>query len=74
MPLTDVQTVLGHAQLSTTQIYTTPLEADVIASVLAHYARRADGQVPPAGAPGTDAAALRYSPESLEILFGRPGP
>ena len=74
MPLTDVQTVLGHAQLSTTQIYTTPLEEDVIASVLAHYARRADGQAPSPGAPGIDAAALRYSPESLEILFGRPGP
>jgi len=69
-----VQTVLGHAQLSTTQIYTTPLEEDVIASVLAHYARRADGQAPSPGAQGTDAAALRYSPESLEILFGRPGP
>jgi len=74
MPLTDVQWVLGHAHLSTTQIYTTPLEADVIASVLAHCARRASGQAPPSGAPGTDAAALRYSPESLEILFGRPGP
>jgi len=73
MPLTDVQTVLGHAQLSTTQIYTTPLEEDVIASVLAHHARRAGGQAPVPGAPGTDAAALRYRPESLEILFGRPG-
>ncbi len=74
MPLADVQTVLGHAQLSTTQIYTTPLEEDVIGSVLAHHARRADGQATASAAPGTDAAALRYSPESLEILFGRPGP
>jgi hypothetical protein len=64
--------VLGHAQLSTTQIYTTPTDEDVIASVLAHHARRAAGQAPAPGAPGTDAAALRYRPESLEILFGRP--
>ncbi len=73
MPLTDVQTVLGHAQLSTTQIYTTPADEDVIASVLAHHARRADGRAPAAETHGTDAAVLRYRPESLEVLFGRPG-
>jgi hypothetical protein len=67
-----VQAVLGHAQLSTTQIYTTPTSEDVIASVLAHHARRADGRVPAAGTP-SDTAALRYRPESLEVLFGRPG-
>jgi site-specific recombinase XerD len=72
MPLTDVQTVLGHAQLSTTQIYTAPTSEDVIASVLAHHARRADGRVPAADTP-PDAATLRYRPESLEVLFGRPG-
>jgi integrase len=31
MPLTDVQYVLGHAQLTTTQIYLTPRKEDVIA-------------------------------------------
>lgn len=72
MPLTDVQAVLGHAQLSTTQIYTTPTSEDVIASVLAHHARRADGRAAAAEAP-KDAAALRYRAESLEVLFGRPG-
>ncbi|HEX5881081.1 MAG TPA: site-specific integrase, partial [Actinomycetota bacterium] len=41
VPLTDVQWVLGHALLSTTQIYMTPLPEDVIAGVLAHHARRA---------------------------------
>jgi len=64
--------VLGHAQLSTTQIYTTPTSEDVIASVLAHHARRADGRAAAAEAP-KDAAALRYRAESLEVLFGRPG-
>lgn len=33
MPVTDVQWVLGHASLTTTQIYTNPGPEDVIASV-----------------------------------------
>lgn len=82
MPLTDVQWVLGHAHLSTTQLYVTPLPADVIADVLAHYRRRVDrentsgmsadpssrpGQLPGAAAPG-------YRDESLDLLFGRRDP
>ena len=67
-----MQWILGQAQLTTTQIYTTPTSEDVIASVLAHHARRADGQAAAAEAPA-DAATLRYRPESLEVLFGRPG-
>lgn len=66
MPLTDVQYVLGHAQLTTTQIYLTPRKEDVIARVLAHHAeqtRKAAGQrTPPA--PG-------YRPETLDVLFAR---
>ena len=38
LPLTDVQLVLGHAQLATTQIYLTPRAEDVIRRVLAHHA------------------------------------
>ena len=41
MPLTDVQWVLGHAHLTTTQIYLTPRKEDVIAGVPAHHARGA---------------------------------
>ena len=67
-----MQWILGHAQLTTTQIYTTPTSEDVIASVLAHHARRAAGPAADAEAPSA-AATLRYRPESLEILFGRPG-
>lgn len=68
MPLTDVQWVLGHAHLSTTQVYVTaPLE-DVIESVLAHHRRRSDERVartdPPQPSPG-------YRPETLDILFAR---
>ena len=67
VPLTDVQWVLGHASLATTQRYLTPLTDDVVASVLAHYARRADGHPSPTrGEP----ASLRYRPDSLDVLFG----
>jgi len=66
LPLTDVQFVLGHAQLSTTQIYLTPRKEDVIRRLLAHHAeqtRRAAERVMPPPAPG-------YRPETLDVLFG----
>lgn len=66
LPLTDVQFVLGHAQLSTTQIYLTPRKEEVIRRVLAHHSeqtRRAADRVTPAAAPG-------YRPETLQVLFG----
>ncbi|WP_322768756.1 site-specific integrase [Frankia sp. Cr1] len=63
MPLTDVQWVLGHAHLTTTQIYVRPTAEDVIESVLAHHRRRAE--VPPAPPP-----TAGYRPESLDALFG----
>jgi integrase len=68
MPLTDVQWVLGHAHLSTTQLYTTAPDEDVIAAVVAHHARRQER--PPAGQDGAGGAA-GYRPESLDVLFGR---
>jgi integrase len=65
MPITDVQWVLGHALLSTTQIYVVPTAEDVIEATLAHYRRRAEPGPAPAGpAPG-------YRPESLDVLFGK---
>jgi len=66
LPLTDVQLVLGHAQLTTTQIYLTPRREEVIRRVLAHHAeqtRQAAGRARPAPAPG-------YRPEVLDVLFG----
>ena len=65
MPLADVQWVLGHARLSTTQLYLNPLPEDVIASVAAFHARR-ERPAPP----GVPAGAGGYRPESLKILFG----
>jgi site-specific recombinase XerD len=66
LPLTDVQFVLGHAQLTTTQIYLTPRKEDVVRRVLAHHGeqtRQAAARAAPAAAPG-------YRPESLAVLFG----
>ena len=66
VPLTDVQFVLGHAQLTTTQIYLTPRKEDVIRRVLAHHAeqtRHAVERLRPAPAPG-------YRPETMDALFG----
>ncbi|MGH3738946.1 MAG: hypothetical protein ACRDT6_25605 [Micromonosporaceae bacterium] len=66
MPLTDVQFVLGHAQLTTTQIYLTPRKEEVIRRVLTHHAeqvRQAEQRARPAPASG-------YRPETLDVLFG----
>lgn len=65
MRITDIQAILGHARLSSTQIYTTPTDEDVIAGAVAHHARRAERRAapPPLPAPG-------YLPETLDMLFG----
>ncbi|MFE4335936.1 tyrosine-type recombinase/integrase [Streptomyces sp. NPDC056831] len=67
LTLSDVQWVLGHAHLSTTEVYLTPRREEVVAGVLAHHARQADKRsepMPPPAAPG-------YNPASLNVLFGR---
>jgi len=64
MPLTDIQWVLGHAHLSTTQQYLTPLTQDVIASVLAFHGRQREPD------PGIPPLASGYRAESLKNLFG----
>jgi integrase len=70
LPLTDVQFVLGHAQLTTTQIYLTPRKEDVVRRLLAHHseqAKRRAEKVAPPPAPG-------YRRQTLEVLFGSPVP
>src|SRR5450756_2644360 len=68
MTLSDVQWVLGHAQLSTTQLYLTAPTEDVIAAVLAYHDRRAH---PQPESPDESVNQLRYRPETLSVLFGR---
>ena len=67
LSLTDVQWVMGDADLTTTEIYLTPTRDEVIEGVLAHHARqsRVREAPPPQPAPG-------YDPQSLSVLFGRP--
>ncbi len=69
VPLTDVQWVLGHALLSTTQTYMTPLPEDVIAGVLAHHARRG-GQAAQPSSTSASPPVASYRRETLNVLFG----
>jgi site-specific recombinase XerD len=65
MPITDVQWILGHVSLTTTQLYVVPTAEDVIEAALAHHRRNAGPKpVLPAPAPG-------YRAESLDVLFGK---
>jgi integrase len=65
MPITDVQWVLGHASLTSTQIYVVPTAEDAIEATLAHHRRQSEARpAPPEPAPG-------YRAESLDVLFGK---
>ncbi|GIM90151.1 integrase [Paractinoplanes toevensis] len=65
MPLTDVQWVMGHARITTTQRYMNPRQEEVIARAKAHFARRNEPTPPPLPAAG-------YRPEVLQALLGGP--
>jgi site-specific recombinase XerD len=70
MPLCDVQWVLGHVHLSTTQLYLTPAPTEVITEVLAHHQRRlAAAQTPPR--PPEEGSGGGYRAESLATLFSQ---
>ena len=64
LTLPEVQVVLGHADLRTTSIYTTPRIAEVIDKVHEHYARPTSP--PPRFASG-------YAAEDIAIVFGGVG-
>jgi site-specific recombinase XerD len=67
MSLTDVQWVLGHAQLTTTQIYLEPRQEEVIQRVRQHHAQQAADAKAGRAAP---IPAEEYRPEVWEALFG----
>ena len=69
LTLADVQWVLGHAHITTTEIYTAPAQDEVIAHVLAHHERQRTGQARPPAPP-----APGYRPEVLAALFGSSEP
>lgn len=64
VPISDVQWILAHRSLATTQVYVAPTAEDVIKSTLAHHRRQAEPKPAPQPGPG-------YRPESLDILFGK---
>jgi site-specific recombinase XerD len=65
LTLSDVQWVLGHAHITTTEIYTAPTPDEVITRVLAHQERQRNELVKPPAPP-----APGYRPEVLTALFG----
>jgi site-specific recombinase XerD len=65
LTLADVQWVLGHAHLTTTEIYTAPDPDEVITRMLAHHERQRTQQAKPPAPP-----APSYRPEVLVALFG----
>jgi integrase len=70
MSLTDVQWVLGHAHLSTTQLYVIAPVEDMVTAVLAHHDRRAAASARADTANEEVSGRSRYRRESLQVLFG----
>ena len=60
----DVQVILGHAHLSTTQIYLEEDDSEVLARVHRHLAEREHSTEPP------PAPASGYDPADLAVLLG----
>ncbi|MFI8489417.1 tyrosine-type recombinase/integrase [Streptomyces rubrogriseus] len=60
LTLTDVQTILGHADISTTTIYTVPRVEEMFDRLHAYYTRPRSAPTLPAG----------YDPLDMETIFG----
>lgn len=66
MPVHEVQELLGHASLSTTNVYTRPRVSDVIAHHRSVFAAA------PANTPDAAGAAGGYDAADLDVVFGGP--
>jgi integrase/recombinase XerD len=64
LSLRDIQVILGHAELTTTQIYLQDDDHEVIQRVRAYLSDRAEHP------PGPPRAADGYDPAALSVLFG----
>jgi hypothetical protein len=67
LKITFVQWILGHAHLSTTELYLNTTPQDAIDDVLAYYQRCSEAK---AMAAPPEPSLLRYRPEALDVLFG----
>ena len=65
LSLTDVQRILGHANLSTTEQYIRQQDVDVLSRVAEHLHRRANPQSGPA-----PENRMRYDHDDLTELMG----
>jgi hypothetical protein len=68
MPLVDIQVLLGHAHLSTTERYLRVRLDQLVAHVRAHRQRRE------ALASAQDGSMIGYDASDMNELFGRPDP
>lgn len=67
LSLRDTQTILGHAHLSTTQLYLEQDDEEVFARVREHLAARERPRPAP-----PESVAIGYDPTDLAVLFGDP--
>ena len=72
MSLTDVQTILGHAWVTSTQIYLNPREEDLFAHAQAHFQRLRERETLPARPPAAHFpdTGPGYDQADLDELFG----
>jgi integrase len=70
MPLINVQVLLGHARLASTQDYLHPALEEIVAHVRAHQARLTEALDSPPEPDAADGQALGYNASDLETLLG----
>ncbi|MEO7069006.1 MAG: hypothetical protein ABI131_00775 [Nostocoides sp.] len=66
LSLSDVQWVLGHAHLTTTQLYLRPRAEEVVSRVLEHHRTRAEKPTVMPTPPGGSG----YRADVLDVLLG----